>query len=49
MQKAEEVTAVLAAETEKFSPIRRKPMDSDISSMCEVLTPILKGIDYDPL
>ena len=43
------ITTALAAATERFPPIIRKPTDFDISSMCKVLTPILKLFDYNPI
>ena len=49
MHKSEKVTAVLAAAMERFPPISGKSMDSDISLMCKVLTPILKGVNCDPV
>ena len=49
MQKSKEVTAKLAASTEKCPPVSGKPTDSDILSMCKVLTPILKCVNYDPV
>ena len=49
IQKSKEVTSALTAATEKYPPISKNPTDSDISSILELLTTILKGIYCDPV
>ena len=44
-----EVTFALKEACKKFVSFKHKPMDTDITTMAEILTPICMEIKYDPV